>query len=109
MTKKILTIIITLAAVCSGANAQQKQGHVMRPKPRGVGKTSVIGQAQLEVEYALNATDTRNPDTYLDLHILRTGKQLSKHYSRFLERNFCFAPYRIVSPSSTLTMKMSSG
>ena len=87
MTKKILTIIITLAAVCSGANAQQKQGHVMRPKPRGVGKTSVIGQAQLEVEYALNATDTRNPDTYLDLHILRTGKQLSKHYSRFLERS----------------------
>ena len=58
----------------------------MRPKPRGVGKTTVIGQAQLEVEYALNATDISNPDTYLDLHVLRAGTQLSKHYSRFLER-----------------------
>ena len=35
---------------------------------------------------ALNATDISNPDTYLDLHVLRAGKQLSKHYSRFLER-----------------------
>ncbi len=86
MNKRIITIIFALAAICGGASAQQKQGHVMRPKPRGVGKTTVVGQAQLEVEYALNARDLRNPDTYLDLHILRAGKQLSKHYSRFLER-----------------------
>ena len=51
-----------------------------------MGKTTVVGQAQLEVEYALNATDISNPDTYLDLHVLRAGKELSKHYSRFLER-----------------------
>jgi len=86
MNKKIITIIITLTAVCGGVSAQHKQGHVMRPKPRGVGKTTIVGQAQLEVEYALNATDISNPDTYLDLHILRAGKELSKHYSRFLER-----------------------
>ena len=86
MNKKIITLILALAAVCGGASAQQKQGHVMRPKPRGVGKTTVVGQAQLEVEYAWNATDLRNPDTYLDLHVLRAGTQLSKHYSRFLER-----------------------
>jgi GLPGLI family protein len=86
MPARHLIIILALAALCGGASAQQKQGHVMRPKPRGVGKTTVVGQAQLEVEYALNARDLRNPDTYLDLHILRAGKQLSKHYSRFLER-----------------------
>ena len=86
MNKRIITIILALATVCGGASAQQKQGHVMRPKPRGVGKTTVVGQAQLEVEYAWNATDLRNPDTYLDLHVLRAGTQLSKHYSRFLER-----------------------
>ena len=86
MNKKIIIIILALATMCGGASAQQKQGHVMRPKPRGVGKTTVVGKAQLEVEYALNATDISNPDTYLDLHVLRAGKQLSKHYSRFLEQ-----------------------
>ena len=84
--KRFVLIALGFATICGEVLAQQKQGHVMRPKPRGVGKTTVVGQAQLEVEYALNATDIRNPDTYLDLHILRAGKQLSKHYSRFLER-----------------------
>ena len=84
--KRIITIIFALAALCGGAWAQQKQGHVMRPKPRGGGNTTVVGQAQLEVEYALNATDLRNPDTYIDLHVLQAGQRLSKHYSRFMEQ-----------------------
>lgn len=84
--KRIITIIFALAVLCGGAWAQQKQGHVMRPKPRGGGNTTVVGQAQLEVEYALNATDLRNPDTYIDLHVLQAGQRLSKHYSRFMEQ-----------------------
>ena len=85
MQKKILMILcITLATVCS--YAQQKQGHVRRPKARGMGETTVVGRAQLEVEYALNATDISNSGTYLDLHVLRAGSQLSKHYSRFMEQ-----------------------
>lgn len=84
--KRIITIIFALTALCGGAWAQQKQGHVMRPKPRGGGNTTVVGQAQLEVEYALNATDLRNPDTYIDLHVLQAGQRLSKHYSRFMEQ-----------------------
>ena len=48
MPARHLIIILALAALCGGASAQQKQGHVMRPKPRGVGKTTVVGQAQLE-------------------------------------------------------------
>ena len=84
--KRIITIIFALAALCGGTWAQQKQGHVMRPKPRGEGNTTVVGQAQLEVEYALNAIDLRNPDTYIDLHVLQAGQRLSKHYSRFMEQ-----------------------
>lgn len=84
--KRIITIIFALTTLCGGAWAQQKQGHVMRPKPRGGGNTTVVGQAQLEVEYALNATDLRNPDTYIDLHVLQAGQRLSKHYSRFMEQ-----------------------
>ena len=84
--KRIITIIFALATLCGGAWAQQKQGHVMRPKPRGGGNTTVVGQAQLEVEYALNATNLHNPDTYIDLHVLQAGQRLSKHYSRFMEQ-----------------------
>lgn len=84
--KRIITIIFALAVLCGGAWAQQKQGHVMRPKPRGGGNTTVVGQAQLEVEYALNATNLHNPDTYIDLHVLQAGQRLSKHYSRFMEQ-----------------------
>lgn len=85
--KKLISIIIALA-VCGGALAQQKQGHVRRPKPRGVGVNTVVGQAQLEVQYAFNATDVKNQNTYIDLHCLLVGKDgLSKQYSRFLERS----------------------
>lgn len=85
MQKQMLMIACIMSAiVCS--YAQQKQGHVMMPKARGVGKTAVIGMAQLEVQYALNATDIKDENTYIDLHCLQAGKGLSKHYSRFLER-----------------------
>lgn len=84
---KLISIIIALA-VCGGALAQQKQGHVRRPKPRGVGVNTVVGQAQLEVQYAFNATDIKNQNTYIDLHCLLVGKDgLSKQYSVFLERS----------------------
>lgn len=85
--RKFISIVIALA-VCGGALAQQKQGHVRRPKPRGVGVNTVVGQAQLEVQYAFNATDIKNQNTYIDLHCLLVGKDgLSKQYSVFLERS----------------------
>ena len=85
--RKFISIVIALA-VCGGALAQQKQGHVRRPKPRGVGVNTVVGQAQLEVQYAFNATDIKNQNTYIDLHCLLVGKDgLSKQYSLFLERS----------------------
>ena len=84
---KLITAIIAIA-FCTTAFAQQKQGHVRRPKPRGVGVNTVVGQAQLEVQYAFNATDVKTQNTYIDLHCLLVGKDgLSKQYSNFLERS----------------------
>lgn len=85
MTKVFVALLYLVFCVNPSAFSQQKQGHVMRPKPRGMGKTVVVGQAQFEVEYALNATDISYPNTYLDLHVLRAGNKLSKQYSHFLE------------------------
>lgn len=80
--------IITLAMLIPlGLFAQQKQGHVMRPSSKGMGKSSEFGRALVEVMYAFNAEDICDERTYIDLHVLRAGKDVSKHYSRFLELN----------------------
>lgn len=85
MKKKILFIVLVASMWHIILYAQEKQGHVMRPKPRGVGHTEEVGYAQLEVEYAMNATDVSDENTYIDLHVLQAGTSLSKHFSRFLE------------------------
>lgn len=59
----------------------------MRPLSKGMGHPVEIGRAQVEVMYALNAEDINDERTYIDLHVLRVGKDISKHYSRFLELN----------------------
>lgn len=85
--KKLISMLFAALAVCGTLIAQQKQGHVRRPKPRGVGVNTVVGQAQLEVQYAFNAEDVKNQNTYIDLHCLLVGYNgQSKHFSLFLER-----------------------
>lgn len=80
-------IFIIALLIPLGLFAQQKQGHVMRPLSKGMGHPTVIGRAQVEVMYALNAENISDERTYIDLHVLRAGKDISKHYSRFLELN----------------------
>lgn len=70
-----------------GLYAQQKQGNVLRPSSKDMGRLTEIGRAQVEVMYALNAEDIHDENTYIDLHVLRAGKGISKHYSRFVELN----------------------
>lgn len=85
--KRIFGIAI-LACISIELPAQQKQGYAFPPSYKSRSKgTTVIGHAQLEVIYALNATDINDQQTYIDLHVLRAGEQVSKHYSRFLELN----------------------
>ena len=45
MNRRIITIILALAAVCSGAWAQQKQGKALRPMPAdyGMKKPTMVG------------------------------------------------------------------
>ena len=74
--KKFITIALLIPL---GLFAQQKQGHVMRPSSKGMGHPTEIGRAQVEVMYALNAEDISDERTYIDLHVLRAGKGISKH------------------------------
>lgn len=80
-------LLLIVATSFSITFAQQKQGHAIRPISKGMGQPAVIGHAQVEVMYALNATDIKDKNTYIDLHVLRAGKDVSKHYSRFVELN----------------------
>ena len=82
-----IRMFFTFLLLVMSLSAQQKQGNVMRPSSRGMGQATEIGRAQLEVMYAFNAEDIGDERTYIDLHVLRTGQDISKHYSRFLELN----------------------
>lgn len=82
-----IAIYITIICFSLGAQAQWKQGHVMRPLSKGTEHSRDLGVAQLKIMYALNATDINDERTYIDLHVLLVGKEVSKHYSRYLEIN----------------------
>ena len=84
MNKKIITIIIVLAAVCSGANAQWKQGDVPPSSRRGSIAPTEIDKAEVTVYYAFNADDIKDENTYIDLGWLQVGKQYTKYASYFV-------------------------
>ena len=84
MNKKIITIIIALAAVCGGASAQQKQGHARIPISRDTGKGTVVDQTKVRVWYALNADKTDDMNTYIDCQRLDIGDSITKYYSWFV-------------------------
>ena len=67
MNKKIITLIITLAAVCGVASAQPKvSGASPVCEKRGYDQRIVIDTAHVRVLYALNAKDIKDEDTYID-------------------------------------------
>ena len=85
MKKKIITIILALAAVCGGAMAQPKQnGRVPVREKRGYNQRVVIDTASVRVLYALNAKDIKDENTYIDLGKLEVGKRVKKYSSEFL-------------------------
>ena len=86
MNKKIITLIITLAAVCGGASAQPKNAYCPTPNHRGAGKMNVVDTTRIRVWYAFNADDVKKVNTYIDQQRLDIGKHLMKYYSDFL---FC--------------------
>ena len=86
MNKKIITLIITLAAVCGVASAQPKNAYCPTPNHRGAGKMNVVDTTRIRVWYAFNADDVKKVNTYIDQQRLDIGKHLMKYYSDFL---FC--------------------
>ena len=86
MNKRIITIIIVLAAICGGAMAQPKQnGQVPVREKRGYDKQFVIDTASVRVLYALNAGDIKDENTYIDLGKLEVGKRVKKYSSEFVD------------------------
>ena len=86
MNKRIITIIIALAAVCGGASAQPKvSGRVPVREKRGYDQQFVIDTANVRVLYALNAKDIKDENTYIDLGKLEVGKRVKKYSSEFVD------------------------
>lgn len=86
MNKRIITLIIALAAVCDGASAQPKiSGRVPVREKRGYDQQFVIDTANVRILYALNAKDIKDEDTYIDLGKLEVGRRVSKYSSEFVD------------------------
>ena len=75
MNKKIITIIFALAAVCSGANAQWKQGEVAPSSRRGSIPPTEIDKAEVTVYYAFNADNIKDENTYATIKAISDEKQ----------------------------------
>ena len=89
MNKRIITIIIALAAVCSGASAQQKQGKAFRPRFKQYGAANVteIGRSKIRILYAFQAQDLKDEDTWIDCGQLLTDKGITQYSSYFVSEN----------------------
>ena len=86
MNKRIITLIIALAAVCDGASAQPKiSGRVPVREKRGYDQQIVIDTANVRILYALNAKDIKDEDTYIDLGKLEVGRRVSMYSSEFVD------------------------
>ena len=86
MNKRIITLIIALAAVCDGASAQPKiSGRVPVREKRGYDQQIVIDTANVRILYALNAKDIKDENTYIDLGKLEVGRRVSMYSSEFVD------------------------
>ena len=89
MNKRIITIIIALAAVCGGAMAQQKQGKAFRPRFKQYGAANVteIGRSKIRILYAFQAQDLKDEETWIDCGQLLTDKGITQYSSYFVSEN----------------------
>ena len=85
MNRRIITLILALAAVWGEVNAQPKvNGRAPVREKRGYDQRIVIDTAKVRVLYALNAKDIKDENTYIDLGKLEVGKRVRKYSSEFL-------------------------
>ena len=79
MNKKIITLIIALAAMT--AWAQEKQSKIGYVAMSDIDNYITIDTATVRVWYALNALDIKDESTYIDWQILEVGSHCNKYYS----------------------------
>ena len=89
MNKRIITLIIALAAVCGGAMAQQKQGKAFRPRFTQYGAANVteISRSKIRILYAFQAQDLKDEETWIDCGQLLTDKGMTQYSSFFVSEN----------------------
>ena len=89
MNKKIITLILALAAVCGGASAQPKSTKCPRPlkTSRDFAKMTAVDTTQMRVYYAFCPHKIEDANTYIDLQRLDVGKRVVKYYSHFVYTN----------------------
>ncbi len=89
MNKRIITLIIALAAVAAGARAQQKQGKAFRPRFTQYGAANVteIGRSKIRILYAFQAQDLKDEETWIDCGQLLTDKGITQYSSYFVSEN----------------------
>ena len=82
MNRRIITIIIALAAIT--AWAQEKQSKIGYVTMSNIDNYITIDTATVRVWYALNALDIKDENTYIDWQILEVGSHCNKYYSYFV-------------------------
>ena len=89
MNKKIITLIIALAAVCGGAMAQQKQGKPFPPRFADYGANNVteIGRSKIRILYAFQVQDLKDEETWIDCGQLLTDKGVTQYTSYYVSEN----------------------
>ena len=87
MNKRIISILLALAAVFGDANAQQNQGEAIpSTKTRRGLKEKQVGTAIMYVDYAMNADSIGQEQTYIDKQRLEIGRDCAKYSSLFLKQ-----------------------
>ena len=84
MNRRIITIVLALAAICGGASAQNKQAKIAYIAFSNIDKYITIDTATVRVWYALNALDINDENSYIDWQILEVGSHCTKYYSYFV-------------------------
>ena len=83
--KNTIVVLALLVAMWGESYSQPKRnGNVPTREKRGYDRRVVIDTARVRVLYALNASDIKDEDTYIDLGKLEIGKQVRKYSSEFL-------------------------
>ena len=89
MNRRIITLILALAALCGGVMAQQKQGKPFPPRFADYGANNVteIGRSKIRILYAFQAQDLKDEETWIDCGQLLTDKGMTQYASYYVSEN----------------------